>query len=230
MLGQGNIAWAERLLREKLALTPGDVQTMRILALVLQAQDRSDEAVATLRAAIAYEPDSAHTHADLGALFRTLKRPQHAAGALRRALAIDATMSKAWRLLGDVLADLGEFPESARAFERAQATDRFCSEIAAAGAHLERGDMPAAEGIFRGILKREAGHTGAICGLASVAIASRQLRTADRLLRRALRQSAHMPLVWRGLARLYSAQGRLDAAEDANRRALALDDTLARHD
>jgi len=229
MLGQGNVAAAERLLREQLALAPCDVQTLRILALILQSQDRSDEAIATLRSAISYEPDSAHTHADLGALYRTLKRPQHAAAALRRALAIDGSMSKAWRLLGDVLADLGDYADSAQAFDRSQAADRFSREIAAAGAHLARGDMAAAEGIFRDILKQEAGHAGAICGLAAVAIAAKQASAAERLLRQAQRQSSHMPLIWRGLAQVYLDTGRLEAAEDAIRRVLKLEPASARN-
>jgi tetratricopeptide (TPR) repeat protein len=229
MLGQGNVAGAERLLRDQLALTPRDVQTLRILALILQSQDRSDEAIATLRAAISYEPNSAHTHADIGALYRTLKRPQHAAAALRRALAIDGSMSKAWRLLGDVLVDQGEHSEASEAFNRSLATDRFSQDIAAAGAHLARGDLQAAEAIFRQILKQEAGHVGAICGLAAVATAAKQATAAERLLRQALRQSAHLPLIWRGLSQVFLDTGRLGEAEDATRYLLKIEPASARN-
>jgi len=223
LLGQGNLMGAERVLREHLVQAPREVQTMRILALILQSQERFDEAIATLRGAIQLEPGCAHAHADLGALFRILKRPQHAAAALRRALAIDESMSKTWRLLGDVLVESGDFAEAARAFARSVATDRFHPEIAAAGALLTRGELRLAEDSFRQVLKQEAGHAGAICGLAAAALAARQTATADRLLRQALRQSAHLPLIWRGLTQLFLDTGRLEQAEDAIRRALKIE-------
>ena len=74
------------LLRELLALHPQDVQGMRLLALILQSQGKSEEAISTLHRAIEIAPTAAHVHADLGALLRSISRPQEAAVSLRRAL------------------------------------------------------------------------------------------------------------------------------------------------
>jgi predicted Zn-dependent protease len=228
-LGQGKTDTAERLLHELLALHPDDVQGMRLLALILQAQQKSDEAVAILQKAIGIAPGAAHVHADMGALLRSIARPQEAVVALHRALALDPSMSAAWRLLGDALVDAGDVGAAGDAYERYARTDRFREALAAAGDHLARREGAQAEQIFRGILKQEGKHVGALCGLSAVALMSGQPAQAERLLRNALRQSPHLPMVWRGLGQTLMETGKLEAAEQAMREALRVEPRSARN-
>ena len=226
-LGQGDAPKAERLLREQLAVYPADVESMRVLALLVQSQGRSDEAIGVLQSALTVDPVNAHVHADLGALYRTLKRPQDAAAALRRALQLEPASSAAWRLLGDVLVDSSEPAAALAAYGRSAATDRFREALATAGAHLARQELQPADQVFREILKREAGHVGALCGLAAIALLGKQWQQAERLFRNALRQSAHLPWIWRGLAQALLEAGQLEEAEAAVRHALLVEPAAA---
>ncbi|MGC2029178.1 MAG: sulfotransferase [Steroidobacteraceae bacterium] len=58
----------------------------------------------------------------------------------------------------------------------------------------------------------------ALCGLAAVSLAADKAHDAERLLRHALKQSAHAPLAWRGLGQALVALGRLEEAEAAAQR------------
>ncbi len=202
---------------------------MRLLALILQSQGKSDEAIATLHRAIEIAPSAAHVHADLGALLRSIARPQEAAASLRRALELDPSMSTAWRLLGDSLVDAGDTAGAVAAFERSAQTDRFREPIARAGEHLARREGAEAEQIFRSVLKQEGKHIGALCGLAAVALMAGQTAQAERLLRNAQRQSPHLPLIQRGLGQALMEAGKLADAEAAMRHALLLEPDSARN-
>jgi tetratricopeptide (TPR) repeat protein len=58
----------------------------------------------------------------------------------------------------------------------------------------------------------------ALCGLAALSLAADKPIDAERLLRHALKQSAHNPLAWRGMAQALMALGRLTEADAAARR------------
>jgi tetratricopeptide (TPR) repeat protein len=77
------------------------------------------------------------------------------------------------------------------------------------------GDRKAAESIFRETLKLDPSHVGALCGLAAVSLAVSRGQDALRLLHHALTQSAHLPLIWRGLCQAFMDLGRLPEAESA---------------
>jgi tetratricopeptide (TPR) repeat protein len=63
----------------------------------------------------------------------------------------------------------------------------------------------------------------ALCGLAAVSLAASRPQDAIRLLNHALKQSAHLPLAWRGLSQALLAQGTLPEAESAVRRLLKIE-------
>jgi len=69
--------------------------------------------------------------------------------------------------------------------------------------------------MFRDLLKIDASHVAALCGLAAVSLTASRGNDALRLLRHALKQSAHLPLAWRGLCQTFVDLGRLSEAEAA---------------
>ena len=129
----------------------------------------------------------------------------------------------AWLAYGDVLVDLEKYPDAKVAFERARLTDPHRLRIEEAGAALVAEDRKKAELIFRDILKADASHVAALCGLAAVSLAASRGGDALRLLHHALKQSAHLPLAWRGLCQAYVDFGRLPEAEAAVRHLLKIE-------
>ena len=109
------------------------------------------------------------------------------------------------------------------AYERARLTDPYARRIEEATAALVAGDRKAAELIFRDILKTDPSHVAAVCGLAAISLTVSRGGDAVRLLRHALKQSAHLPLAWRGLCQAMVELGRLPEAEAAIRRLLKIE-------
>ena len=142
---------------------------------------------------------------------------------MRAVVEADPSLEHAWLAYGDVLVDLGKYPDARLAFERARLTDAFRGKIEEATAALGREDRKGAELIFRDILKVDASHVGALCGLAAVSLTVSRGRDAERLLRHALKQSAHLPLAWRGLCQTMVDLGRLPEAEASVRHLLKME-------
>jgi tetratricopeptide (TPR) repeat protein len=218
----GRAATAERQLRAIQSAMPGELKSLRVLGLALLAQGRTREAVEALELVCARAPTFAQALADLGAAYAAERRFPEAEQVLRRAIAIDATSSTAWLRLGDCLVELAQ-PDARAAFERALATDPCARALAAAEAARSAGHHRQAEGIYRALLREDGSHVGALCGLAAISVGAGFVGDAERLLRHALTQSSHLPLIWRGLAQALFEGGRYAEAEAAIGRALAVE-------
>jgi hypothetical protein len=92
------------------------------------------------------------------------------------------------------------FAAAGHAFQRFIDTDTSGPILAEAAQCLAREDGRKAETIFRKILHENPNHIGALCGLAAISLGAGFHGDAQRLLKHALTQSAHMPLIRRGLA------------------------------
>jgi len=219
----GQAATAERQLRTIQAAAPGEVNSLRLLGLALLAQDKLTAAIEALEQAVAAAPGFPQARTDLARAYRQDGRVEPALAELRTALASAPSLGLAWLALGDVYVDLGRYAEARDAYGRAQRADPHAGRIEEARAALGRADHRAAEIIFREILKDDASHVGALCGLAAISLGASFVADAERLLRHALRQSAHLPLAWRGLTQVLLEAGRLVEAEAAIRHALLVE-------
>ena len=198
----GHAATAERQLRAIQAAAPGDVNSLRLLGVALLAQDKVSPAIETLERAVAAAPNFWQAHTVVAA-----------------APGLDG----AWLAYGDVLVDLEKYPDAKFAYERARLADPHCRRIEEATAALVAEDRKTAELIFRDILEVDASHVAALCGLAAVSLTVSRGGDALRLLRHALKQSAHLPLAWRGLCQAFVDLGRLPEAEAAVRHLLKIE-------
>src|SRR5205823_2160130 len=79
------------------------------------------------------------------------------------------------------------------------------------------------EALFRDILRADASHVAALCGLAALSLAADVPHDAERLLRHALKQSEHVPLAYRGLGPALLALGRIEEADAAARHLLKME-------
>jgi tetratricopeptide (TPR) repeat protein len=226
-LRSGDAISAERQLRAIQATLPGEVNSLRLLGLALLAQLKIAAAVEILEQAVAAAPDFWHARTDLARAYRQAGRIDAAYAELRDVLKNAPSLGPAWLAFGDVLVDMEKYADARVAFRRAQSADPRAARLAKAREFLGGGDTTGAEAIFRKILKEDAGHVGALCGLAAVSLKAGVVADSERLLRHALTQTTHWPLVWRMLGQTLLEAGRLLEAEAAVRRSLLVEPNSA---
>ena len=222
-LRAGRAQTAEHQLRAIQAEAPGEVNSLRLLGVALLDQDKVSPAIETLERAVAAAPQFWPARTDLARAYRKVGRLEEAREELRRVVTAAPGLEAAWLAYGDVLVDLEKFPDAKFAYERARLADPHCRRIEEATTALVAEDRKAAELVFRDILKSDAAHVAALCGLAAVSLTVSRAADAERLLRHALKQSAHLPLAWRGLCQALADLGQFPEAEAAVRRLLQIE-------
>jgi tetratricopeptide (TPR) repeat protein len=222
-LRAGRAATAEAWLRALEAQAPGDVTCRWLLGVALLDQDKIPESIATLQAVLDRVPEFARARVDLARAYRADGRALQAREAVRRVLEKSPQHHLAWLAYGDALVDLEQYADARVAFERARLTDGHLERMREATTALAADDRKTAEQVFRLILRENASHVAALCGLASLSIAADKPYDAERLLRHALKQSAHHPLIWRELGQTLMKLGRLEEADAAARRLIKIE-------
>jgi tetratricopeptide (TPR) repeat protein len=222
-LRAGRAATAERQLRAIQDAAPGEVNSLRLLGVALLDQDKLPAAIETLERAVRAAPHFWHARTDLARAYRAAGRLETAREELQRVVAAAPALEAAWLAYGDLLVDLQKYPDARVAYERARRCDPYAGRIEEATAALVAEDRKTAELIFRDILKADPSHVAAVCGLAAISLTVSRGGDALRLLRHALKQSAHLPLAWRGLCQALADLGRLPEAEAAGRHLLKIE-------
>ncbi|MBS0417911.1 MAG: sulfotransferase [Proteobacteria bacterium] len=222
-LRSGQAATAERWLRALEREFPGDTNCLWLLGVALLDQGRAAESRSVLETVLIRAPDFGEARIDLARACRTDRQAARARDEVRQVLSVTPQHHRAWLAYGDVLVDLDQHSDAGVAFNRASLTDPHRRAIEQATAALEAGDRRAPEGIFRDILQQDASHVAALCGLAALSLAADVPADALRLLKHALKQCQHFPLIWRGMAPTLMAAGRLDEADAAARYLLKIE-------
>ena len=223
LLRLGRAASAESMLREIQRAAPGDVNSLRLLGVALLDQDKVSEALAALERAAGAAPQFWAARADLARAYRRAGRLEEARRELQQVVRAAPMLEAAWIAYGDVLVDLEKYPDARFAYERARLADPQRLRIEEASAALVAEDRKKAEQIFRDILKADPSHLGALCGLAAISLTVSRGKDALRLLRHAQKQSAHLPLIGRGLCQTFLDIGQLAEAEAAALRLLRIE-------
>ena len=216
-LRSGRAKTAEQALRALSAEAPADLNSRWLLGVALLDQGKLAESTAVLESVLHSAPDFVNARVDLARSYRGSGRAMEAREQLRAVLKQHPHQPLAWLAYGDVLVDLQQYDDARIAFERGRQCDPERARIEAATAALLADDRKTAEGLFRGVLQKDAGHVASLCGLAALSLAADVPGDAERLLRHALRQSPHLPLAWRGLGPALLALGRLTEADNAAR-------------
>jgi tetratricopeptide (TPR) repeat protein len=223
LLKTGRAATAERQLRAIQTAQPGEVNSLHLLGVALLYQDKVTEAIEVLERAVASRPSYWQARTDLARAYLTAGRREEAREELRRVVAAAPMLESAWLAYGDVLVELEKYPDALFAYERARLADPEVRRIEQAREALSADDHRTAEAIFRDVLRSDPAHVAALCGLAAVSLTVSRPRDAVRLLKHALKQSAHLPLARRGLSQALLALGALPEAESALRDLLKME-------
>jgi tetratricopeptide (TPR) repeat protein len=222
-LRTGRAQVAEQQLRVIQAQAPGEVNSLRLLGVALLDQEKIPDALEALERAVSAAPEFWAARTDRARAYRCAGRLQAAREELQRIVAAAPELEAAWLAYGDVLVEMEKYPDARLAYERARLCDPYAKRIEEASAALVTKDRKTAEITFREILKVDPGHVAAACGLAAVSLGASRGNDALRLLRHALKQSAHLPLAWRGMCQALVDLGRLPEAEAAVRRLLKIE-------
>ncbi len=217
LLRAGRSASAEVRLRAIQSVAPGDLNSLRLLGSALLDQGKLAAAIDTLERVVNAAPHFSAARTDLARAYRSARRLEAASQQLELVVGVDPVQESAWLAYGDLHIDLQQYAQAKLAYERARLADLHCKHIERARSALAAADRKTAETIFREILKSDASHVGALCGLAACSLAASRGRDALRLLRHALKQSAYLPLTWRGLCQTFLDLGQLPQAEEAAR-------------
>lgn len=119
----GDYAGAHRLLRQALALSPGDVMVLGAIGAVLRKEHRLEEALAVLDRTVAAEPRHSAAWLERGYTLEALRSEAAAAESYGRALAIDPDLAPALGKLADIAAKKGERDSAQAQAARALAID-----------------------------------------------------------------------------------------------------------
>jgi len=223
MLKTGRAGTAERQLRAIQAVEPGEVNSLHLLGAALLYQGKVTEAIEVLERVRGARPDFWQARTDLARAYRAGERREEAREELRRVVAAAPPLGSAWLAYGDVLVELEKYPDAIYAYERARLADPEVQRIDEARKALAANDHKTAEAIFRDVLRSDPAHVPALCGLAAVSLVASRPQDAVRLLKHALKQSAHLPLARRGLSQALLALGTLPEAESTVRRLLEME-------
>jgi tetratricopeptide (TPR) repeat protein len=222
-LRTGRAATAERQLRALQVAAPGDVNSLRLLGAALLYQEKVAEAVDIFERLAAAAPHFWAARADLAHAYRAAGKLEAALREARAVVAAAPMLVPAWLAYGDVLVELEKYPDAKFAYERARLADPEVRRIDRARDALASDEHKIAEEIFRDILRADPAHVAALCGLAAVSLTVSRPQDAVRLLKHAVKQSAHLPLASRGLSQALLALGHLPEAESAIRRLLRIE-------
>lgn len=138
----GDYPGAHRLLRQALALSPGDILVLGSIGAVLRKEHRLDEALAVLDRVVAAEPRHGAAWLERGYVLEALRSEAAAVESYKSALALDPNLAPALGKLADIAAKKGERDQARAYADRALAIDPAnpSATFAAAAMEIEAGD------------------------------------------------------------------------------------------
>lgn len=184
-----DLAGAERLCGEALGESPRHPGALHLLGMVLGAQGRMEEALASFQKVLSSAPGSADAHYNVGTALKELGRHEAAAAAYHSALAIEPGNPDTLSNLGIVLAQLGRIDEAIECYHKALARDpRHVQARNNLGNALRmQGKLEAAAENFETILAAAPGFADAMVNLGTVRAAQGRFQEARALYERAIR-------------------------------------------
>jgi tetratricopeptide (TPR) repeat protein len=153
----GDYPGAHALLKQALALAPGDVMVLGAIGAVLRKEKRLDEALAVLDRVVAAEPRHSAAWLERGFTLEALRSEREAVDSYSRALAIDPDLAPALGKLADIAARRGDRAAARSQAERALAIDPAnpAATFALASMEIEAGEGARAGGRLEALLGSE---------------------------------------------------------------------------
>jgi tetratricopeptide (TPR) repeat protein len=226
---RGQLAEAERLYRQILAIDPQHADTLHLLGVLAQQVGRNGIAIELIGKAIAIDKRHAAYHCNLGTAQQALGTLEAAAESYRRALALKPDLAEAQMNLGAVLRAQGKVDEAESRFRRAL---RLRPDLAEVHVNLgnilqERGELDEAAASHERALALKPEFAEALFNLGNTRQAQGRLDEAVANYRQALALKPGLAEAYGNLGNALQAQGKLDEAVAQYDRALALNPNYA---
>lgn len=132
----GNLAQAESLYRQVLAVAPLDINALHLLGVVHLQQNRAAEAVDFLQRAVTQNPNLSAVQFNLGLALGADNRPADALAAFDMVVKADPRAAEAWEARGNALAALHRPDDALRAWDTAQQLQPRPAALWATSGHL----------------------------------------------------------------------------------------------
>ena len=219
----GDDGWREFLARRALRFNPDDLNVLMEMAAMLQATNRSAEALTFLTRHEALSPGDHHSLVEQGRVLGDLGRLGEAEAVLRRAAAVRDAAAE--YNLGTVLGRQDRWDEARAHYERALTINPFHTRaMNNLGVGLDRrGQTPAAIGWFEKAIAIAPDAGEFYVNYGSALIQARRIDDAVRALTTAVSLTPRDPNAHNNLGIALASQGQLPSARDAFARALDLD-------
>ena len=219
----GNIAAAETMCRQILAVAPGHGDAAHLLGMCTLSTGRREEALQWFSQAVARSPQSAEYQCDLGTVHRLLGRAGEAERCFEKAVQIDPGLAAAWTNLSDTLLRTGRLDEAIFCGQRAVAAQ---PDLAAAHSNLgnalrDKGRLEEAVHHFFRALAIDPGFVEAHNNLAHAYIEMERWDDAIASDDRALALQPGFAKAWLNRGTACMGKGNAVEAEQAYRRAMA---------
>jgi tetratricopeptide (TPR) repeat protein len=173
---------------------------------------------------VAKSPDSAPFLTQLARAEKMLGDVAAARATLASALAVNPANEFLWAIVGDLERDAGKLDAAEAAYREAvRLSPRMASAWVALGEVLARSGRAEEElAVLRAAVAAECESGVVFARLAEVELGREELAAADEHARRATELLPEWAAAWMVWSRVASRQGRLEAAAERERRALAL--------
>ena len=120
---QGQLAQAEAIYRDILALHPGNFVAWQLLGVVAAQTGQPEQALQLIGRALALNPNSAEAHNNLGMALQSLRRYAEAVASHDRAIALKPGFVDALNNRGVALGELGQHARAVEAYDAALAVE-----------------------------------------------------------------------------------------------------------
>ncbi len=186
---------AEQQLNQVLKARPNEAAALNLLGAIRARQGKLDEAEALFTRAVRIDDRLVGAHLNLAHLYLLKGAPEKTAAELKAALRLEPGNAEASNRLAWLLLSLGRFDECISFAEKARQTlPPSAPMLAVLGdAYIKKGAVDKAEASYLSALDAEGANADALLGLASVAQARRDNKTAALYLNRARGVIANSP-------------------------------------
>lgn len=218
----GDLAQAERLYRDVLAVRPDHAECLHLLGALCFDTGRHEEAAAAFINAIRQDPSRPVYINSLGTVLRAQGRLHEAAACFAQALRQQPLYPEACCNLGITLHQQGKLDEAVACYREAlRLRPDYLGALYNLGTVLRaQACLDEAAACFRDAITRHPGHRGAWYSLGTTLYALGRLETAAACLRQAVALEPEQADGYNILGAIHQQQGGLDAAAACYRRAL----------
>jgi tetratricopeptide (TPR) repeat protein len=225
----GQLAEAERLYRQILAIDANHVKSLHFLGVIAHQVGRHEVAVALIGQAIAHNKRVPMFHYNIGEALRRLERLDEAARHYRKAIKLKPDYAEAYHSLGLILKVHGHFDEAAKHYLRAVQYDPANAEAWNNLGNLRvlQGNASDAITHFQRALALRPNHPQILTNLANALVQGGKLDEALKHYQRVILTQPDYPEAHMNLASALKLAGRLDEAAAHFRQAITLKPSLA---